>query len=146
MNDNKIIDEAVALMNDGDSVTLPVSGRSMLPFIIGGRESVILAPPAGLKRGIVALAWVENRRYVLHRIERIDGDRVTLMGDGNLAGREYCSVADVKAIATHVVDSKHQRHYLYSHWRKTASTVWWKLLPIRKYLLKFDVSNFKLKN
>ena len=54
MNDNKIIDEAVALMNEGYSVTLPVSGRSMLPFIIGGKESVILAPPAGLKRGIVA--------------------------------------------------------------------------------------------
>ena len=53
MNDNKIIDEAVALMNEGYSVTLPVSGRSMLPFIIGGKESVILAPPAGLKRGIV---------------------------------------------------------------------------------------------
>ena len=65
MNDNKIIDEAVALMNEGYSVTLPVSGRSMLPFIIGGKESVILAPPAGLKRGIVALVWVENRRYVL---------------------------------------------------------------------------------
>ena len=141
MNDNKIIDEAIALMNDGYSVTLPVMGRSMLPFIIGGRESVILAPPAGLKRGIVALAWVENRRYVLHRIERIDGDKVKLMGDGNLAGREYCSVADVKAIATHVVDSKHKRHYLYSLWRRTASAVWWKLLPIRRYLLKLRIKN-----
>ena len=135
MNDNKIIDEAVALTNDGYSVTLPVTGRSMLPFIIGGKESVILAPPTGLKRGIVALAWVENRRYVLHRIERIEGERVTLMGDGNLAGREYCSLADVKAIATHVVDSSHNRHYLYSQWRKAASAVWWTLLPIRRYLL-----------
>ena len=136
MNDNKIIDEAVALTNDGYSVTLPVTGRSMLPFIIGGKESVILAPPTGLKRGIVALAWVENRRYVLHRIERIEGDRVTLMGDGNIAGREYCSLADVKAIATHVVDSSHNRHYLYTSWRKAASAVWWTLLPIRRYLLK----------
>ena len=110
MNDNKIIDEAVALMTEGYSVTLPVSGRSMLPFIIGGKESVILAPPAGLKHGIVALAWVENRRYVLHRIERIEGERVTLMGDGNLAGREHCSIGDVKAIATHVKDSNQKRH------------------------------------
>ena len=136
MNDNKIIDEAVALMNEGYSVTLPVSGRSMLPFIIGGKESVILAPPAGLKRGIVALAWVENRRYVLHRIERIEGERVTLMGDGNLAGREHCSIGDVKAIATHVVDIKHCLHYLYTPWRKTAAEIWAKLIPIRRYLLK----------
>ena len=141
MNDNKIIDEAVALMNEGYSVTLPVSGRSMLPFISGGKESVILAPPAGLKRGIVALAWVENRRYVLHRIERIEGERVTLMGDGNLAGREHCSIGDVKAIATHVVDIKHCRHYLYTPWRKAAAEIWAKLIPIRRYLLKLGIRN-----
>lgn len=141
MNDNKIIDEAVALMNDGYSVTLPVSGRSMLPFIIGGKESVILAPPAGLKRGIVALAWVENRRYVLHRIERIEGERVTLMGDGNLVGREHCYIGDIKAIATHVVDSNQKRHYLYTRWRKTASEIWWALLPLRRYILKLGIRN-----
>ena len=139
MNDNKIIDEAVALMNEGYSVTLPVSGRSMLPFIIGGKESVILAPPAGLKRGIVALAWVENRRYVLHRIERIEGESVTLMGDGNLVGREHCSIGDVKAIATHVVDRNQKRHYLYTRWRKTASEIWWALLPLRRYILKLNI-------
>lgn len=135
MNDFKIIDEAVALVNDGFSVTLPVAGRSMLPFIIGGRESVILAPPSGLKRGIVALAWVEGRRYVLHRIERIEDDRVMLMGDGNLAGREHCRLADIKAMATHVVDSRQKRHYLYTRWRKAASEIWWALLPIRRYLI-----------
>lgn len=135
MNDFKIIDEAVALVNDGFSVTLPVAGRSMLPFIIGGRESVILAPPSVLKRGIVALAWVEGRRYVLHRIERIEDDRVTLMGDGNLAGREHCRLADIKAMATHVVDSRQKRHYLYTRWRKAASEIWWALLPIRRYLI-----------
>ena len=135
MNDFKIIDEAVALVNDGFSVTLPVAGRSMLPFIIGGRESVILSPPAHLRRGIVALAWVEGRRYVLHRIERIEGDRVTLMGDGNLAGREHCRLADIKAMATHVVDSRQKRHYLYTRWRKAASEIWWALLPIRRYLI-----------
>lgn len=135
MNDTKIIDEAVALVNDGFSVTLPVAGRSMLPFIIGGRESVILSPPANLRRGIVALAWVEDRRYVLHRIERIEGERVTLMGDGNLAGREHCRLADIKAMATHVVDSRQKRHYLYTRWRKAASEIWWALLPIRRYLI-----------
>lgn len=135
MNDFKIIDDSVALVNDGFSVTLPVAGRSMLPFIIGGRESVILAPPANLRRGIVALAWVEGRRYVLHRIERIEGERVTLMGDGNLAGREHCRLADIKAMATHVVDSRQKRHYLYTRWRKAASEIWWALLPIRRYLI-----------
>lgn len=135
MNNFKIIDEAVTLLNDGYSVTLPVAGRSMLPFIIGGKESVILAKPENLKRGIIALAWVEQRRYVLHRIERIEGDKVTLMGDGNLVGREYCRIGDIKAIATHSVDASQKRHYLYSKLRCAASGAWWFLLPIRRYIL-----------
>ena len=135
MKSDRVIDEAVALVRDGFSVTLPVQGRSMLPFILGGRESVILAPPNGLRRGLVALAWVEDRRYVLHRIERIEGNKVTLMGDGNLVGREYCTVGDVRAIATYVVDEAHRRHDLYSPWRKAASAAWWWLLPVRRYIL-----------
>ena len=60
MNDVMIINEAVRLVNDGVSVTLPVEGRSMRPFIIGGRESVILQKPTGIKVGDVVLAWVDE--------------------------------------------------------------------------------------
>ena len=38
MTDDVIIKEAVRLVQDGVSVTFPVKGRSMLPFIFGGRE------------------------------------------------------------------------------------------------------------
>ena len=39
MTDNEIIEEAIRLVREGVSVTLPVNGNSMLPFIIGGKES-----------------------------------------------------------------------------------------------------------
>ena len=42
MTDEQIIQEAVRLVADGVSVTFPVKGHSMIPFIIGGRESVVL--------------------------------------------------------------------------------------------------------
>ena len=145
MTDNEIINEAIRLVEEGVSVTLPVNGRSMLPFIIGGRESVILQQPpkqgessqdsAQLKLGDVVLAWVEGNRYVVHRIIRIDGDRVTLMGDGNLVGTEHCRLSDIKAIATHVVGSDEQPHDLYTPWRKRGVRLWWHLRPIRRYLL-----------
>ena len=135
MNDYGVIEEALRLVRSGYSVTLPVAGTSMLPFVIGGKESVILANPTGLKRGVIALAWVEKRRYVLHRIEKIEGDKVTLMGDGNVVGREHCNIEDIRAIATHVVDGKRRHHYLYTPLRRIASCLWWKLLPIRRYIL-----------
>ena len=41
MNDNDVIEEAVRLVQKGVTVTFPVTGQSMLPFIIGGKEGVI---------------------------------------------------------------------------------------------------------
>jgi hypothetical protein len=124
----------VRLVSEGVSVTLPVDGRSMLPFIVGGRESVILQQPAELKVGDVVLA-LAGGRYVVHRIISINGDNITLMGDGNLVGTESCTVADVKAKATHVVDAHEQMHYLYTPMRRLGAKVWWKMRAVRRYLL-----------
>ena len=135
MNDTIIIQEAIRLVDEGISVTFPVKGWSMLPFIIGGKESVILQKPATPKVGDVVLAWVEGCRYVVHRIIRCEGSQVTLMGDGNVAGTERCTIDDVKAIATHVVDADGRKHDLYCGWRRWAAKVWFRLLPIRRYLL-----------
>ena len=135
MTDNEIIEEAIRLVDEGVSVTLPVNGNSMLPFIIGGKESVILQKPELPKVGDVVLAWADGYRYVVHRIVRIDGERVTLMGDGNLVGTEHCLLNDIKARVTHVVDEKERTHYLYKGWRKRAAKMWYWLRPIRRYLL-----------
>ncbi len=135
MTDEAIIQEAIKLVNEGLSVTFPVRGRSMLPFIIGGRESVILEHPSSLKVGDVVLAGVEGSRYVVHRVISIQGNRLTLMGDGNIAGTERCLKDDVKALATHVVNAKGQRHPLDSPWRKRWARLWFALRPVRRYLL-----------
>ncbi len=135
MTDNDIIKEAIKLVDEGVCVTLPVNGNSMLPFIVGGRESVVLQKPVHLKVGYIVLAWVIPGRWVVHRIISIDGDHLKLMGDGNLMGTEHCTLGDVKAIATHVVDDKDKAHFLYSKKRKLAATIWYKLRRGRKYLL-----------
>ena len=135
MKDNGFIEEAVRLVQEGVTVTFPVTGQSMLPFIIGGKESVILHAPGLTAVGDVVLAWVDGCRYVVHRIIRIDGDRVTLMGDGNVKGTEHCLLKDVKARVTHVVDAKDKTHYLYNRWRMLGAKVWYWLRPIRRYLL-----------
>ena len=118
ITDKLIIEEASRLAGEGVCVTLPVNGQSMLPFIIGGKESVILQKPEALEVGHVVLAWVDGNHYVVHRITQIDGEAVTLMGDGNLVGVEHCQLSDVRALATHVVDAKGHKHYLYNERRK----------------------------
>ena len=135
MTDELIIQEAVRLVQDGVSVTFPVKGRSMLPFIFGGRESVILQKPGSLQRGQVVLAQVGPDRYVVHRIIKIELDRITLMGDGNICGTESCTPSNVLAIATHVVDEKGKRRTLESKGQMFKARVWYVIRPLRRIIL-----------
>ena len=108
---------------------------SILPFIIGGQESVELVKPTGVEPGDVVLAWINGTHYVVHRVVSVVGDRVSLMGDGNLRGDEYCSVGEVAAKAEYVVDKHGRRRYLYTKWRVRGSRLWWRLKPLRRYIL-----------
>ena len=135
ISDNEIIQNAIALINEGLRATFPVKGYSMLPFIVGSKESVDLVKPEHLEVGHVVLAWVEGCRYVVHRIIRIEGEQVTLMGDGNIAGVEHCTLSDVAALAINVVTPQGKHHPLYAPWRIKASRLWWRLLPIRRWIL-----------
>jgi len=135
ITDERILEEAIRLVREGVSVTLPVNGNSMLPFIIGGRESVILKRAGLVDVGDVVLAWVEGCRYVVHRIIRIDGEHITLMGDGNIVGTEHCTVGDIKAIVTHVVDANGKIHDINNKWRRRAAKVWFWIRPTRRIIL-----------
>ena len=137
MTDAVIIREAVKLVDDGVSVTFPVKGRSMIPFIVGGRDSVILQKPGILEPGLVVLAEISPDHFVLHRIIDIspDGMKITLMGDGNVRGTETCAPSTVLARATHVVDPEGRIIPLESEDRLRRARLWRRLLPIRRYLL-----------
>lgn len=139
MNDITIIHEALKLVKDGVSVTFPVKGRSMIPFIMGGKDSVILQQPGDLKPGVIVMAEIAPDHYVLHRIIHIDEEKgvITLMGDGNVRGVEHCTPATVMARATHVVDSKGRTRSLESPCQLRRAKFWRMLLPFRRYLLAF---------
>ena len=132
---NEIIRNLIKLVHEGQRVTLPVKGNSMLPFIIGGRESVELVKPETVAVGDVVLAWINGNRFVIHRIIRIEGNQVQLMGDGNLSAEEYCQISDVKARAEYVITPHGKRRYLYTPQRLRLYLLWKKLLPVRRWIL-----------
>lgn len=129
-----LLDEVARLVAEGETVTLMTKGASMLPFIVGGRDSVVLVRPEELFPGMIVLAYVQGGRYVLHRILSVDGTKVVLMGDGNIKGVEVCTPADVKAVAVRIskpsgeVDCLSKRHL-----RQAA--IWKTLLPVRRWIL-----------
>lgn len=121
----------------GDTATINVKGYSMRPFLEHLRDKVILKPvkPEDLKLHDVVLAEVSKGRYVLHRIIAIDGEKLTLMGDGNLLGTEDCLRSDVCGVATlfirpngHTTDTNDPQY-------QRNARLWVRLLPIRRWLL-----------
>lgn len=133
--DELIIGDAVSLVNEGMAVTLLVKGRSMLPFIFGGHDSVILTKPENISVGDVVLARIDGRRYVLHRVMEVSPDRIVLMGDGNIRGQEICRPEDVLARTDEVVseDGKHRR--LDTPRQRRRARIWRTLLPVRRWIL-----------
>ena len=134
-SDEHILQEAIRLVGEDVSVTFPVNGRSMLPFIVGGEDSVVLESPRSPRVGDVVLARVEGGRFVVHRIVRVVGDCVTLMGDGNLAGREHCRAEDIMARAAYVVRKNGKRRSFDTFGMRLASSLWYAVLPFRRWLL-----------
>lgn len=122
-------------IREGHTATIWVKGYSMRPFLEHMRDKVVLAPiTSPLAEGDAVLAEIAPGHYVLHRIIKIDGEHVTLMGDGNLRGTEQCLTKDVAGIVTDYVRPKRT---LKATDPKLISRIrmWRKLLPCRRLLL-----------
>jgi hypothetical protein len=131
-----LIPEICKIIQGGTDVLFKPKGMSMLPFIIGGKDSVMLSKIDIIKPGDIVLAKVSENKFVLHRVEKIVGDVVVLMGDGNLVERERCSYSDLLAIAVKIIKGKREIDCR-SKKHQARARMWKNLLPIRKYLLVF---------
>ena len=123
-----LLPEVAKLLDEGRKVTIKAKGNSMLPFIIGGRDKVVLQKNEEYGKGDAVLAEIAPETFVLHRIIKIDGEKVILMGDGNLIGTEQCSIENICGQVVAIVRNGRQRKVKYRH-------IWQTLLPIRRYLL-----------
>lgn len=123
-----LLEEAASLMEEGREVNFTPLGGSMLPFIKGGKDSVRLQKKASVEVGDIVLVRLPGPRYVLHRVIARDGDALTLMGDGNIAGTESCTKGDV--LGTVVAIEKGKRTVV-----PGKARLWRALKPIRRYIL-----------
>ncbi len=131
----EFLPHVVALVEEGHTVTLPLRGRSMRPFLEDERDKALLAAPTDIRVGDAVLAEIQPGHYVLHRIMDIIGKQVTLRGDGNL-NNEYCRMEDIRAKAIGFYRKGRTKADSVEgvKWR-LYSTIWTRLYPIRRYLL-----------
>lgn len=125
-------------LDEGQTVEFPVRGWSMRIFVEHERDKAVITAcdTSQLCKGDVVLAEVGPQTFAMHRIIAIDGDNLTLMGDGNIRGTESCTRADVVGIVTAFRrKGRKQLDSLDSRKWRIYSKIWVPLLPVRRYLL-----------
>ncbi len=133
----EFIPEIISMLNEGHSVTLPLRGNSMRPFLENERDKVLLLSTNinNVVVGDAVLAEIKPKLFVLHRIIKIEDDNITLCGDGNLTF-EHCTVSGIKAKAIAFYrKGRTVADYTDGHKWKIYSYIWTSLFPIRRYLL-----------
>ena len=123
-----LLGEVAAVLQEGREAVILPTGRSMLPFIREGVDRVVLRKKDSYAVGDIVLARFDGR-YILHRIVALDGDAVTLMGDGNLSGRERGRTGDIVGTVSAIIRPDGRRR------TPGKGRLWRALLPVRRYLL-----------
>ena len=123
-----LLGEVAAVLDEGREAVIIPTGNSMLPFIRGGEDRVVLRRRDSIAVGDIVLARL-GERYILHRVIAAEGDALTLMGDGNLSGTERCSLADVLGTVVQIILPS-------GRVRTPGRARFWRILkPLRRYLL-----------
>ena len=134
LNNDLFFIEVTRMLSQGRSVTLRAKGKSMYPFISGGRDTVELRKTDTLSVGDIVLAHIPEKGYVLHRIYRMQGEQLTLMGDGNLHAREQCEKTEVSGKVIRIL--RNGRYVECDTFRERfKADCWRRLLPVRRFLL-----------
>lgn len=119
-----------------EAMPLVISGNSMSPFLVHGRDTVYLSRiTAPLKRGDMILYRRDSGAYVLHRICRVKDDTYTLIGDAHWGVEPGIRPDQVLAIVT-AVRRKGKLLRSGSFWWEFFAHAWLACIPLRPRLLR----------
>lgn len=84
--------------NSGKPFPLTVTGGSMAPFLVEGRDKAFLTPFDGSASVGDVLLFCHGDRLILHRVAEIhDNKTLSFMGDAHTVGENNIPVSDVLA-------------------------------------------------
>ncbi|MBR1706854.1 MAG: S24/S26 family peptidase [Bacteroidales bacterium] len=138
INNDEFFSHVLELLEKGRQVTIPVKGYSMLPFIRGGKDLVVLEQPGPLRVDDIVLFHVgpaEGGRYIMHRILAIDGDKVDIMGDGVPYNHEHVRTGQICGKAVRILRNGMEPVDPYCARELCKVHLWQRIRPVRRYLL-----------
>lgn len=80
-----LMEDLLQTLEYTQAVPLVISGDSMYPFLVHGRDTVYLSKLTGpVKRGDMVLYRRNGGQYILHRVYRAGEQTLELIGDGQV--------------------------------------------------------------
>ena len=139
MDPQTFLPALLELVDQGQDMPLVISGGSMTPFLVHGRDTILIsAVREPLRRGDMALYQRRNGYYVMHRICRVEtvdgvpgyyfvGDAQTQI-EGPIAREQ---------ILGHITAVKRKGQWLRpgDFWWEFFEHVWPRVLPVRHRIL-----------
>ena len=133
-----LLEEYCKVLNEESSVEalpLTISGNSMAPFLVHGRDTVYLSRiTRPLKRGDVVLYRRDNGSYILHRIHSIKGDNHTMIGDAHFGLEPGIRREQILAIMTSA-RRKGKLQQPGCFWWEFFRKVWLSVIPLHRPIL-----------
>lgn len=114
------------------ALPLIVSGNSMSPFLIHGRDTVYLSRlTRPVRRGDILLYQRRNGAYILHRVWKVEKDSYTMVGDAQVELEPGIRDDQIIAIVT-AADRKGERMAPGGFWWTFFEKFWIRIVPLRR--------------
>ena len=119
------------------ALPLIVSGRSMTPFLVGGRDTVYLSRlERPVRRGDILLYQRDSGQYVLHRVWKVEKNGTfTMVGDAQVELEHGIREDQVIAIVTFVL-RKEKTVFPGFFWWEFFEKIWIRMVPLRPFFRK----------
>jgi len=131
-------------LRDGYQFKVCPAGKSMVPFLNGGRDEAVLSIPDSAykyKRNDIVLYKIENGLFVLHRICRVDKKGIYTLGDGNVGIEGPLGHNEILALVDYIIRKgkilrSNDRMYI------ILVNIWRLIRPFRPLVIKL-YTNFR---
>ena len=132
------LDELYPIMKEqlesGGSVQLPITGTSMLPLLVWGRDSVELVKSDNFKKGDIIFYRRDDGHFVLHRIVGTDDKGYILCGDNQWVKETGIVDRHIIAVVKSITRNK-KRIDVNNFTYKLYSKIWVAILHYRRFIL-----------
>ena len=131
-----LVDDLLGVLEYTDSVPLVISGGSMSPFLVHGRDTVFLSKiDHAPQKGDMIFYRRANGSYILHRVFRAGEDACDMVGDAQTAIEKDVPRERMLAIVT-AVRRKGKLLKKGSFWWDFFEKIWIRLVPMRPLVVR----------